>query len=258
MPKFGIDISRFQGMFNLTQAKAEGVQFVIARVGGADDPKLHFYKDRYFENFYQQSRNLNMPCGCYYLFNAYDQEEAILEAQHFLELIKGKKFEYPICLDIEGAVLTQPKENLIQNVIACADYLEKAGYFVALYASASPFNNCLNDARLDRFTYWVASYTKKQPTLSRNRSVAIWQYGGGSANYLRSKIVAGVVCDQNFSYVDFPPIIISAGLNGYVKERTHVVARGETLTEISIKEDVPVDDIVEKNSLIYPGQILKL
>lgn len=37
MEKFGIDISHWQGDFNMAQAKAEGVEFAIIKAGGADD-----------------------------------------------------------------------------------------------------------------------------------------------------------------------------------------------------------------------------
>ena len=43
MAKFGIDISHWQSDINISQAKSErGVEFVIAKLGGADAGK---YKD---------------------------------------------------------------------------------------------------------------------------------------------------------------------------------------------------------------------
>jgi hypothetical protein len=44
--------------------------------------------------------------------------------------------------------------------------------------------------------------------------VQVWQYGG-ETNYIRSNKIAGVVCDQDYSYVDFPSLIKAKGLNGY-------------------------------------------
>lgn len=44
----------------------------------------------------------------------------------------------------------------------------------------------------------------------------MWQFGG-DVNLLRSNRVAGVVCDQNFMYEDFPTIIRERGLNGFEK-----------------------------------------
>lgn len=42
----------------------------------------------------------------------------------------------------------------------------------------------------------------------------MWQFGG-STNLLRSNLIAGVVCDQNYMYVDFPEIIKKGGYNGF-------------------------------------------
>ena len=44
----------------------------------------------------------------------------------------------------------------------------------------------------------------------------MWQFGGES-NYVRTNIIAGMVCDQDYAYEDFPLIIKHAGLNGFSK-----------------------------------------
>lgn len=55
MQLFGIDISKHQGDFNLSQAIAEGVSFVIIKACGHESTR---YTDSQFENNYRSVKNL--------------------------------------------------------------------------------------------------------------------------------------------------------------------------------------------------------
>ena len=44
----------------------------------------------------------------------------------------------------------------------------------------------------------------------------MWQFGG-ETNQLRNNKIAGVTCDQDYAYKDYPSIIMNAGLNGFKK-----------------------------------------
>jgi len=44
----------------------------------------------------------------------------------------------------------------------------------------------------------------------------MWQFGG-ETNKIRSNKIAGVTCDQNYAYKDYPGIMIQKGINGYKK-----------------------------------------
>ena len=56
---------------------------------------------------------------------------------------------------------------------------------------------------------WIASWSKTPPV-----EVPMWQFGG-ETNAIRTNKVAGVTCDQNYCYVDYPTIIKENGLNNY-------------------------------------------
>lgn len=95
---FGIDISHWQGDMSIEQARNErGVRFAIIKAAGADDGK---YKDSKFENYYAQCKAIGLPVGAYYYGNAKSVAEAEQEADHFLSVIAGKQFEYPIYYDV--------------------------------------------------------------------------------------------------------------------------------------------------------------
>lgn len=213
---FGIDISHWQGDFNIEQARNErGVKFVIVKAAGADAGK---YKDSKFENYYAQCKAIGMPVGAYYYGNAKSVAEAEAEAEHFLSIIAGKQFEFPIYYDVEGDMLNNGRGTLTDIVIAFCDKCEKAGYFVGVYTSDSHFSSHVDDSRLQRFTHWVAKYSSNEPSTDHD----IWQYGGGQ-NFIADKTICGITVDQDFCYRDFEAEIKNAGLNGFSTDSGNAV-----------------------------------
>lgn len=112
---FGIDISHWQGDMSIEQARNErGVRFAIIKAAGADDGK---YKDSKFENYYAQCKAIGLPVGAYYYGNAKSVAEAEQEADHFLSVIAGKQFEYPIYYDVEGKIGYSYQSLLIEKLL---------------------------------------------------------------------------------------------------------------------------------------------
>lgn len=210
---FGIDISRHQGDFNLTQAKAEGVQFVIIKAGGGDDG---LYKDSQFENNYAKAKKNEIPCGSYFFGAALTVERAKEEADKFLSLLSGKQFEMPVYYDVEGRMLDLDKNLLTDIILAFCERVESAGYFTGIYGNPYSFNTRIDDNRISHFCHWVAYWAKSKPILASGMEVGIWQYGG-ETNYIRDNKIAGKVCDQNYCYVDYESAIKRLGLNGFPK-----------------------------------------
>lgn len=214
MEKFGIDISHWQGDFNMAQAKAEGVEFAIIKAGGADDG---LYKDSKFESNYNKAVSCGMDKGAYFFGCAFSVADAVKEAQYFIGLLNGKRFEYPVFYDVEGKMLNQDRGLLTGIVIAFCEELENNGYYVGIYTSESHYNSSLDDSRLAPYTHWTAKYSKNSPSLSSGNATAMWQYGG-EKNFIRSNQIAGTTCDQDYCYVDYPSAIINGGMNGYGTE----------------------------------------
>ena len=163
-----------------------------------------------FENYYAQCKAIGLPVGAYYFGNAKSVAESEQEADHFLSVIVGKQFEYPIYYDVEGEMLNNSRDVLTDIVIAFCDRCEKAGYFVGVYTSDSHFQAHVDDDRLQRFTHWVAKYSSNEPVTGHD----IWQYGG-EYNYIADKTICGRTVDQDFCYRDFETEIKKAGLNGF-------------------------------------------
>ena len=213
---FGIDVSKWQGNFDFAKAKSEGVEFVILR--GA----YSTIKDTKFESYYKTCKELNLPVGVYHYSMAKSVSEARSEANFLINnVLKEKQFEYPIYMDVEDKVQSALGKDLLTDiVIAFCDTLEKAGYYVGIYSSASFFATYMHESKLERFDKWIAQWSK---SCTYKGDYGMWQFGG-ETNLIRKNIVADVVCDQDYAYYDYPSIMKEKGLNGFglsnVKDKT--------------------------------------
>lgn len=205
---FGIDISVWQRDINLAQAKAEGVNFTIIR--GAYGNK----KDTAFETLYQRAKSNGLGVGVYWWTRAVNEAQAREEAQILIDnVLRGKQFEYPIYIDVEDSLLQNLGKAKVDAIITSAlTTLEKAGYYAGFYMNRNWYNNYCNGSSLaKRFTCWLAQWSSAEPS-----GFPMWQFGG-ETNYIRTNKIAGVTCDQDYCYVDFPSIIKNGGFNGYGK-----------------------------------------
>ena len=218
---FGIDISSWQNGINLDKAKAEGVNFAILRAGYTGwGNGISKNKDTSFETFYNQCKSLNIPVGAYWYSCADNYEKGVNEAKFMYEnCLKNKQFEYPIYIDVEDThYQVKTKNGTTEAIIGFCETLEDLGYYVGVYANVDWFRNHIDTPRLDPYDKWVACWSSSRPEFPKGD---LWQFGG-ETNKIRSNIVAGMVCDQDYSYYDYPNLIKSKGFNGYPKNDTPV------------------------------------
>lgn len=204
--KNGIDVSRWQGQIDWKNVKTD---FAIIQAGFGREVSQ---KDSQFENNYNGCKANNIPCGAYWYNYAKTPEDAEKEAAACLEIIKGKKFEYPIYYDVEEqTVLNLGKARVSAIIRAFLKKVESAGYFVGLYMAASHLNSYVEDDIKKRYAVWVAHINTNKPSYSG--TYGIWQYSWEG----RINGISGDV-DTDYAYVDYPTIIKNAGLNGYPKQ----------------------------------------
>lgn len=218
--KFGIDVSHWQGDFDFARAKNnEGVEFAIIKAGGGD---AGLYKDSKFEENYSKCEKCGLPKGAYFYGNAKSVAEAKKEAEYFISILSGKRYEYPVFYDVEGKMITDnDRKTLTEIVKTFCEKMESAGYWVGIYSSESFFNSEMNDGELTAYSHWVARWGKNKPAPKSGAETQMWQFGG-ETNLIRTNKINGQTCDQDYCYVDYPSKIKAAGLNGYAKTQTAV------------------------------------
>ena len=204
--------------------------------------------------------------GAYYYSCADSADFGRVEADFFYEnCLKGKKFEYPVYIDVEEPRWQLKDKNAVTDaVISFCRFLEGKGFYVGVYASLDWFKNHLDTPRLKDFTKWVACWNKNKPVFNFN-GFHLWQ-NSDSGSYNGQKV------DTDVSFIDFPNVITNGGFNGYTKgenskseqkEIFYTVKKGDTLSEIAARYHTTVKSIASKNNiknvnLIYPGQVFKI
>lgn len=263
--KFGIDISVFQKNIDLNKAKQEGVEFAILRAGftGYGDG-VSKKIDGAFESLYKKCKSLGIPVGAYWYSCATDYEKGKAEAKFMYEnCLKNKQFEYPIYIDVEDTRHQKKAgKTAVTNAIkGFCEYLENKGFYVGIYANSYWFRNYIDVQALVQYDKWVANWSEKRPS---DLLHGMWQFGG-EINCIRTNRIAGLVCDQNYSYYDYPSIMQSKKLNGFqnkvVKTEIYTVRKGDTLSAIAKKYKTTYQKIAKDNNIkdpdkIYEGQKL--
>lgn len=203
----GIDISHWQGIVDFSKLRSSGVNFAILKAGGSDAAKP--YKDKKFDSYYKEAKANNIPVGCYYFVgkDCITFEKGVEYAEHFLTLIKGKKFEYPVYLDLE-APDKKYKSGITDACLGFCAVMESIGYYVGIYGSdVSGFKERMDLSRLTRYDIWVARYGVNPRVV---KSYGMWQYSSkGKVNGIIGNV------DLDFAYKNYPAIMIKNHLNGF-------------------------------------------
>lgn len=161
----GCDISYCQSDNNNWEIMSNNFDFVIIKCSQG------LYNDGYFEENALACNAYGIPMGAY-VYNAYWKDSCDLEsfkllqkqqADYAVSLLKGKKIDYPIYLDIERSGFNHEEHLSSEYTNAMLDIwydtITKAGYIPGLYfnnyfASCIEEDTCYNLS--DRFEIWLA------------------------------------------------------------------------------------------------------
>lgn len=206
-----LDISKYQPEIDY-QKTAKEIDGVILRIGLTYWGAQNMGADSCFEKHYKGFKEAGCPVGVYYYSAADSIEKAKTEAKFCLQLMIGKQFELPVYYDVENSQRqgNLDRKLLTQIVDTFCGAVEKEGYFVGFYASASWLVNKLDTEYLSRkYTLWKADYRTEY-----DRTIPCDMH-----QYTSSASVAGISgnVDMSRCYVDFAEIIKAKGLNGFDK-----------------------------------------
>jgi len=235
----GIDVSVHNGNIDWNKVKADGIEFAILRAGFG---RLEKQKDEKFEQNYAGAKAAGIPVGAYWYSYAMDEDEARLEADVFLSVIRGKQFEMPVYFDLEEKKqFDLGKEKVSAIMRAFLEKVEKAGYFVGLYGSASSLTTHTADDIKSHYTIWLAHWVDKT---NYSGVYGIWQYSEkGHVDGISGNV------DLDICYKDFPTIIKGKGLNGWSKANP-TPAPTEPDTDVSVTVTIGKDT--------YKGTLVKI
>lgn len=185
--KNGIDVSRWQEDVDWQRVKNSGVEFAFLRISN------HYLEDYTFETKYQNAFSVGMPMGVYCYSRATTAQEAQEEARIVLEILGGRKLDYPIAFDLEDAVhktKTMKKETLHEMIRVFKQTVEDAGYQFVLYSYVTFLNSNLDRTKLDGIDLWVARYRNVSlgTGYSGTGNIKYWQYNSGQYKGSNSQV----------------------------------------------------------------------
>ena len=196
----GIDVSYYQGDIDWEEVKTEK-QFAIIRMGYGQKKK-----DDKYEEYYKGAKDAGVQLGAYLFSKAESVDDAEKEAEHALDLLKGKQFEWPIYYDIEADALNKGDVNA--KLDKFCTILQENNYFCGVYSSASPLKSKFDSSVLAKYAVWVANYGVDHPSYSGDWG--IWQYSDkGKVSGIKADV------DLDVASINYADVIMSKGFNGY-------------------------------------------
>ena len=191
--KKGIDVSTWQGNIDYNKVKANGIEFVIIRAGFGREPSQ---VDNCFEKNYKNAKAAGLKVGAYWYSYAVSVNDARLEADACMQVLKGKTFDLPIFYDIEERFqFDKGKSFCSQIAIAFCDKLKSNGLRPGLYMSISPLCNYITDEVQKAYPLWIAQYNN---VCQYDGNYAIWQYSdSGKVSGVDGNVDMNYLHDEN-------------------------------------------------------------
>ena len=193
----GIDVSAWQGKIDWKTVADYGMGFAILRITEAGN-----VIDSYFEQNFSECRKYNIPVGAYKYSYAMTVAEIQSEARKVVEVLNGRKLQYPVWLDLEW---NNQRSLGAEQIHKLAEAFEKiitaAGYEFGIYCNVDWYLNVIC-SHLKKYDFWIARYPASdngtlQERLRPDFGVG-WQYSS------KAKIPGiSVTVDRNVFYKDY-------------------------------------------------------
>lgn len=197
----GVDISRYQKDVNFEALKADGIDFVMIRLGARGYKTGELQLDEYFEENIKKASEAGLDIGIYFYSQAVTPQEAVEEAALVLEHIKNYKIEYPIAFDMEFVenddcrVETLTNQERTAVAAAFLNHIKAAGYTPMLYGNPEWLLK-----RID-----VSKFTESCIWLAEEADIPTYPYRYEMWQYTTKGQVSGIdgFVDLNISFVDY-------------------------------------------------------
>lgn len=209
--KYGIDVSKWNGVIDWAKVKSSGMAFAVLKV-----TKKNNEPEEAFERNYAGASAQGLVLGAYRYVYAKTAETAKAEAEAAVKVLAGRKLAFRVWLDMEdSSIKTLGKQNLTELIETEAQIFRAAGYEVGIYCNADWYKNVLDSQTLKQtFPFWIARYGKNngemQETNSPEDYAIAWQYtskgtcdgvnGNVDLNVAFSEIETAPQMPENYAY----------------------------------------------------------
>lgn len=193
----GIDVSAWNGVIDWQKVANYGMGFAILRITEKGNKT-----DSTFERNYAGCITHNIPVGVYKYSYATNISEIKYEAEAVINVLKQRKLDYPVFLDIEDKCQENLSQDLmIQMIDTFRDIIIRAGYQFGVYCGYSWYQNQLPEDT-KKYDCWLAAYPSQDDGTMQIRlkpAAGIgWQYSSKAT----IPGISGKV-DRNVFYKDY-------------------------------------------------------
>ena len=180
----GIDVSSYQETIDWAQVKASGIEFVMIRAGYRGATRGALREDTNFQTNFNGAKEAGLKVGVYFFSQAVSEAEAEEEAGFVLQLLQGKKLDYPVVFDWEiaevldnGVDISRTKavkgDEVTSFAKAFCKKIDKAGFNAAVYFNRNLAYEYYDLEEIEQYDFWLAEY---RPIPAFYYDFQMWQY----------------------------------------------------------------------------------
>ena len=193
----GIDVSAWQGAIDWDTVANYGMGFAILRITEAGN-----VIDSCFEKNYSGCQKHNIPTGVYKYSYAMTVAEIQSEAKKVVEVLNGRKLQYPVWLDLEW---NNQRSLGAEQIHKLAEAFEKiitaAGYKFGIYCNVDWYLNVIC-SHLKKYDFWIACYPASDNGTLQERLRPDFGVGWQYSSKATIPGISGKV-DRNVFYKDY-------------------------------------------------------
>lgn len=213
----GIDVSAWQGAIDWDTVANYGMDFAILRITEAGNAI-----DSCFEKNYSGCQKHNIPTGAYKYSYAMTVAEIQSEARKVVEVLNGRKLQYPVWLDLEW---NNQRSLGAEQIHKLAEAFEKiitaAGYKFGIYCNVDWYLNVIC-SHLKKYDFWIARYPASDNGTLQERLRPDFGVGWQYSSKATIPGISGTV-DRNVFYKDYAAENKNEGETTVKKTKTQII-----------------------------------
>ncbi len=198
----GVDVSYYNSDVDWDVVKAQGIDFVIIRIGGRGWSSGQLYDDCRMREYLRSARKAGLQLGAYFYSSATTPYEAVEEASVAVKTLEGIPLDLPLFLDMEfsgefpnGRADRLTPSGRAEIATAFCETVRSSGYLPGLYAGQNFLKAYIDYNVVSRYSIWLASYTTDNQLPAFDKRYDIWQFTASG----RVEGIRGIV-DLNVIY----------------------------------------------------------
>lgn len=221
----GIDVSKWQTTIDWKKVKADGIDFVIIKLGGSDrETGVHYTDPNYYTNL-AGAKAAGLKVGVYFYSSAITKAEAVSEGKYALKILGNTKLDLPVYFDQEctegrvdpSAITTW---SMTQFALGFMDTVSAGGYTAGYYSYLSWLTYEVDPSYFEtKYPVWVANVVNE----TKYKGIYhMWQYSfTGKVDGIPTAV------DRDVLYVNEPPAKVT-GVKATIDVNKAVISWSKT------------------------------